>query len=247
MRKPEPATRRSISDRFLLGGTVEDVTPLTPRTRRIRIGGVGGAGARELVWRPGQHVRVLVGDPGTARAWMTGFRDLLRSYSVWDHDARAGTLDLCVLDHGDDGPGVRWARRVRVGQRVAFTRPEGRVVLDRHAPHHLFVGDETASVAFRPMLQTLPATARVHGVIGVAAPEDRLPLPRADELHWIYGRPLADAVHALDLPAEPGVAYVAGEAHTCQAVRRHLTRTLGWPRRSVIVKPFWAPGRRGLD
>ncbi|WP_281259398.1 SIP domain-containing protein [Actinomadura meyerae] len=43
-------------------------------------------------------------------------------------------------------------------------------------------------------------------------------------------------------PAEPGIAYVAGEARTVQAVRAHLVRNRGRPRRSVLVKPFWTPG-----
>ncbi len=52
---------------------------------------------------------------------------------------------------------------------------------------------------------------------------------------------------ALALPDDPGAAYLAGEARTCQLVRRYLLQERGWPRRAVTVKPFWAPGRRGLD
>ena len=51
----------------------------------------------------------------------------------------------------------------------------------------------------------------------------------------------------LTLPAEPGTAYLAGEARTCQAVRAHPVRDRGWPRRSVLVKPFWPPGKRGME
>jgi NADPH-dependent ferric siderophore reductase len=238
--------------RFLVGGTVEEVENVTPRARRIRI---VGAPLRDLDWLPGQHVRVLVGELGSARAWATGLRDLLRTYSVWEY-APDGVLDLCVLDHRDPGPGARWARSVAPGARVSLTRPEGRLVPDLGAPYHLFVGDDTASVAFGAMLRALPAAALVHGAVQATGAADRLPLPRSDELSWVYHDPatadvdpdvLLAAVRGLDLPAEPGLAYVAGEARACQAVRRHLTRDRGWPRRAVIVKPFWAPGRRGLD
>jgi NADPH-dependent ferric siderophore reductase len=58
---------------------------------------------------------------------------------------------------------------------------------------------------------------------------------------------LVAAVEGLDLPAEPGRAYVAGEARTVQAVRQHLVRERGWPRRSVLTKPFWTPGKRGME
>jgi len=50
--------------------------------------------------------------------------DFLRTYSVWDHDPRAGTIDLCVLNHGD-GPGARWSRQVKAGDEVSFGGPRG--------------------------------------------------------------------------------------------------------------------------
>ncbi|WP_425456978.1 SIP domain-containing protein [Actinomadura hallensis] len=58
--------------------------------------------------------------------------------------------------------------------------------------------------------------------------------------------PLRDLLAALDLPAEPGAAYIAGEARTCQMARDHLVREPGWPRTTISVKPFWTPGKRGL-
>ncbi|SCF19088.1 NADPH-dependent ferric siderophore reductase, contains FAD-binding and SIP domains [Micromonospora viridifaciens] len=224
----------SLLDRFLLNTTVGQVEPVTPRMRRIRL---TGACLRGLAWAPGQHVRVRV--------------DLtrLRSYSVFDH-ADGEHLDLCVLDHPAAGPGARWAREVRVGQPVTLTRPQGRLVLRDDGPYHLFVGDETASVAFAAMLRGLPADAQAHGVIEVRGPDDRLPLPRAGGLTWIRRDGpdgIVRALRELDLPAAPGVAYVAGEARACQAVRRHLRAERGWPSSALVIKPFWMPGRRGMD
>jgi NADPH-dependent ferric siderophore reductase len=48
-------------------------------------------------------------------------------------------------------------------------------------------------------------------------------------------------------PNLPGVADVAGEARTVQAVRSRLIRERGRPRRSVISKPFWTPGKKGME
>ncbi len=128
-------------------------------------------------------------------------------------------------------------------------------MITESAPYHVFAGEETASVAFGAMLGALPVGARVYGAVEVAGQDDCLPLPRATELSWRFrgnspaasSAGLVSAVRALHLPAEPGVAYLAGEARTCQAVRAHLVTKRGWPRRSVLVKPFWAPGKRGLD
>jgi NADPH-dependent ferric siderophore reductase len=219
-----------MSKGFLLSGTVAAVEDVTARVRRIRL---TGEALRGLAWTPGQHVRVRIG------------MVTLRTYSIWDH--AAGDVELCVLDHAGDGPGARWARGVEPGQKVSFLRPEGRLVARVDAPYHVFVGDETASVAFGAMLRALPASARVYGVVEVAEPADRLPLPRADELTWTRTGSLIETLRGLDLPAEPGAAYIAGEAKDCQAARRHLVADRGWPRRSAVVKPFWTPGKRGMD
>jgi len=238
-----------LLDLLFLRGQVVELEQVTPRMRAVRL---SGPGLRELSWLPGQHVRVHVTDARHPRAWVSLMRDVLRTYSIWSYDGR--TLELRILDHGD-GPGARWLRGLAVGDEVMLGKPEGRLVLAEAAPYHLFAGEETAAVAFGAMLRALPAGTPAYGVIEVAGEPDRLALPRGTDLTWSYrgGRTAADsatlvaAVRELPLPAEPGVAYVAGEARTCQAVRAHLVRERGWPRRSVVVKPFWAPGRRGMD
>jgi NADPH-dependent ferric siderophore reductase len=222
-----------LLDRFLVRAVVADVERVTPRMRRIR---VTGESLRGLDWTPGQHVRVRVDELR------------LRSYSVGDH-VDGEYLELCVLDHPGEGPGARWSRRIRCGQPVTFTRPTGRLVL-RDAPYHLFVGDETACVAFGAMLRALPASASAHATIEVDGPGDQLSLSRTGQPHWIHRNApggIVGALRGLDLPVEPGVAYVAGEALTCRAVRRYLTAERAWPRTAVVVKPFWTPGKRGLD
>jgi NADPH-dependent ferric siderophore reductase len=219
-------------DRFLVRATVADVAEVTPRMRRI---GLTGEAVRGLAWTPGQHVRVRV--EGLS----------LRTYSVWN--VAADRLELGVLDHPAGGPGARWARAARPGQAVAFLKPEGRLVAREGAAYHLFVGDETACPAFAAMLAALPPAAVVHGVIEAGAPSDRMSFGER-ELDWVCPKgtdALVTALRALDLPAEPGVAYIAGEARTCQAVRKHLSAERGWPRSALVSKPFWTPGRRGMD
>ncbi|OLT18837.1 hypothetical protein BJF78_11570 [Pseudonocardia sp. CNS-139] len=247
----QPATRSralgAVLDRLTVTADVRDVALVTPRLRRIQL---AGPALHDLRWTPGQHVRVVVRDVERLRDLG---RDLLRTYTVWAFDP-AGTLDLGVLDHPGAGPGALWARGIAPGAPVAFRRPEGRFVPRPDAAHHVLVGDETAAVAFAAMLAALPPDAPVHGVVQVRDAADRFTFPRSDELTWVErgaAGPDADglvaAVRALPLPAGPGAAYVAGEARSCQAVVRHLVQERGLPRRSVVVKPFWAPGRRGLD
>ncbi|HEY4022332.1 MAG TPA: siderophore-interacting protein [Pseudonocardiaceae bacterium] len=225
-----------------LHGTVTSIDLLGPRMRRITI---SATELRGQPWTPGQQVRVRTGDP------KTGDRGPKRSYSVYAY--AEDSIELCVLDHGGDGPGSAWARRIAVGQPVDLSRPEGSFVLRHPAPYHVFAGEETASVAFAAMLRALPASASVFGVVEVDTPDDRLPLP--DSISWAYraggsaasSETLVDAVGKLKLPDEPGIAYLAGEARTIQLVRKHLVKDRNWPRRNVITKPFWTPGRSGMD
>lgn len=239
---------RTAADLLFLSGTITEIEPLTHRMRRIRL---TGERFRGLDWQPGQHVRVNV---TPTRDWLRRPGDARRSYSIWHLDPTAGSLDLCVLDHGA-GPGAEWGRRARPGQSVTLSRPEGRLTL-RDAAYHLFVGDETAAVAFGAMLRALPATIPAYGVLVTDSPDGELPLPTDRALSWVHRgdadpanpAPLLRALRALDLPGDgPGIAYLAGEARACQAVRDHLVRERGWSRRQTVVKPFWAPGRRGLD
>jgi NADPH-dependent ferric siderophore reductase len=43
------------------------------------------------------------------------------------------------------------------------------------------------------------------------------------------------------------MAYLAGEARTIQLIRCHLVEERHWPQRNVRTKPFWTPGKKGLD
>jgi NADPH-dependent ferric siderophore reductase len=252
---PEPSTEPppgfGFTDRFMNRGVVTEVDSITPRMRLIRI---SSPAISDMEWTPGQQVRVMTGNPVSWKALRRGFRDLLRTYSVFDLDQQKMTIELCVLDHGD-GPGARWARGLATGDKVNFGDPEGKFVL-RSAPYHLFVGEETASVAFGAMLRAVAPEESVHGMIEVSNPDDRLELNRGDELTWQYrgdepaagSSTLISAVRSMDLPETPGFAYLAGESKVCAAVRRHLVKERAWPaRQSIIVKPFWTPGKTGLE
>jgi NADPH-dependent ferric siderophore reductase len=227
-----PVQRRTVGGTFRTGGTVTDIEQITPRMRRIR---VEGPDVARLTSVPGQQVRVFVTELRDPRNWLRP-KDFLRTYSIWRHD---DGLELCALDHGGDGPGERWTRELSVGDTISFMRPEGSFTLHGEDTYHVFAGEETAAVAFGAMLRALPA--------------DQLPLDR--ELSWLYrhGRAaassetLVNALAELPLPSSPGVAYLAGEARTIQMLRRHLVSERGWPRQSVHTKPFWTPGKRGLD
>ncbi|GAA2595445.1 hypothetical protein GCM10010435_88100 [Winogradskya consettensis] len=237
--------KRRLLDPILLPARVHAVERPAPRLRLITLTGPALTG---ITWQPGQHVRVQVAAGPGALDWLLG---TLRTYTVWNYHDQ--TMDLMVYDHGD-GPGAAWARTTRPGDELMLLKPQGTFVT-APAAYHLFAGEETAQAAFGPMLRTVPAGARVFARLEVDSPEERLDLGSGGDVEWTYrqGRSaasaeaLVDAVRGLDLPPEPGMAYLAGEARTIQLIRRHLVEERSWPRRAVLTKPFWTPGRKGLD
>ena len=245
--------KHRLLDRLLLPARVDRVEQRAPRLRLITLAGPALAG---LDWQPGQHVRLQVAAAPGAVDWLVG---TLRTYSIWD--CRDGTLQLMVFDHGD-GPGATWSRTAEPGDELMLLKPQGDFTT-APAAYHLFAGEETAQAAYGPMLRDLPAGAGVFARLEVDGPDDRIDLTegvdedrtRNWDLGWDYRRgrsaasaqTLVEAVRGLDLPAEPGLAYLAGEARTIQLIRRHLVEDRHWPRRNVRTKPFWTPGRKGLD
>lgn len=240
--------------RWALPALVTTVEYVAPRMQRVEIVGEQLTGRD---WTPGQQVRVMFKDMTQIGPWLAprDFNALSRTYSLWNYDPAAGRYELIVFDHDGDGPGRRWAQQVQAGDRILVSAPEGKFVSRLPSRYHLFVGEETAAVCFGAMLRVLPPSETVVGAVEAESTGDHLRLPRHDDLRAVErnggsaspSQALLRAVEALALPDEPGTAYLAGEAKTIQAVRRHLIHERSWPRTSILTKPFWTPGKRGLD
>jgi NADPH-dependent ferric siderophore reductase len=148
---------------------------------------------------------------------------------------------------------LKWTPGQHVRLQVAGLLESALRLHAHDATYHLFAGEETASVAFAAMLRSLPSTAEVHGVIEGATDADHLPLARPlthverGDASAANSVVLAAALRALQLPDHPGVAYLAGEARTIQSLRKILVTERGWDRRNIRTKPFWTPGRSGME
>src|SRR5258708_12613444 len=84
-----------------------------------------------------------------------GNRPVRRRYTIrhLDPDARLLTLDIVL--HGD-GPGERWVRSARPGDRIEGIGPRGKITASATADWHLFIGDESAPPAPFVMTHALP-------------------------------------------------------------------------------------------
>ncbi|MFY1596379.1 siderophore-interacting protein [Micromonospora sp. WMMD737] len=239
----------AVFGRYAHEATITVTEQVTPTMRRLRLEADQPV---TFPCTPGQHIRIQLTDPLSV-AGILRPAETLRTYTIWELGPDRRAIELRVHLYPGDGIGLRWARAARTGDRVTFWWAQGHFFTGP-APYHVFVGEETASAAFGPMIRALDASAEVYGVLESDSPEHDLPMPGDRPLRRVHrhGRPAASsqvllaAVADLDLPDDAGAAYVAGEARTCQLVRDLLVRERGWPRTSVKVKPFWAPGKRGL-
>lgn len=241
--------RDRLVGKYAMAATITAAEPVNPAMRRIRL---ETDQPIAFAYTPGQHVRIELKDPLSVSGILRP-GDTLRTYTIWELAPDRKAIELRVHLYGGDGIGLAWARAAEPGDRVTFWWPQGDF-FTREADFHVFIGEETAAAAFGPMIKGLGGSAEVHGVLESEAPEHDLPMPGNPPLHRVHrhGAPavasktLLAAVAGLDLPGNTGAVYVAGEAKTCQMVRDFLVRERNWPRRSIKVKPFWAPGKRGL-
>ncbi|MBT2402586.1 MULTISPECIES: siderophore-interacting protein [unclassified Streptomyces] len=190
-------------------------------------------------------------------------RPVMRSYTVREQRRTPEGVDEVDIDfvlHGDACPASAWAGRAVSGRRIMAIGPavaENKSV--RFQPPAatdaiLMYADETALPAAAAILDRLADGTRVKAWFEVPHADDRLTLStRADvDITWIVraggaGRERTEQVlselRTAELPAaEAPYAWIAGEAGTIRAVRRHLVQERSVDRRAVRFTGYWRLG-----
>ncbi|MEV0373945.1 siderophore-interacting protein [Streptomyces sp. NPDC050636] len=165
------------------------------------------------------------------------------------------------------GPASRWAAHARPGDRLTVLAPavEDNGGVDFRPPAGtdwiLLTGDETALPAIAGILSWLSPGTHAKVWIEVAHEDDRHRLPTfADaDITWIvrdghgdgtttaHREPVLDALRAAELPDGTPYAWIAGEAGTVKAVRRHLVGERGIDRKAVKFTGYWRRGATEED
>lgn len=187
----------------------------------------------------------------------------MRSYTVREQRRTQEGVDEVDIDfvlHGDASPASRWAGRAVTGRRIMAIGPavaENKSV--RFQPPAatdavLMYADETALPAAAAILERLAAGTAVRAWFEVPHEDDRIALatPADADITWIVraegtGRERTEQVleqlRAARLPAaEAPYAWMAGEAGTIRAVRRHLVQERSIDRRAVRFTGYWRLG-----
>lgn len=219
--------------------------------------------------KPGRHAPRLPdqGADGDVMRWYHAFlalpedeRPWMRSYTVRSYDPARQRITVDFVLHGAAtpggdpaaGPATRWAASAAVGDTLArygpaadYARP---LPLDT-ADWLLLAGDETALPAIGSLVEALPPEARALACLEVAdAAEEQRLTTRADlTVHWVHrdgappghGDALPSAVRALPFPPGRVFAWLAGEAGTVRALRRHLVDERGIDKRQIDFTGYW--------
>ncbi|MDX3192195.1 siderophore-interacting protein [Streptomyces sp. MN03-5084-2B] len=236
---------------------VTAVRRVTPRMVRVTF---TGSGLADLEPWPDQQLKLLFPPPGRpvrlpsadddVMRWYQAYlaipaeeRPVMRSYTV--RSRQGDTIDVdFVLHPGSAGPATAWAAQAAVGDVLgrygpdpAYRRPLST------ADTLLCAGDETAIPAVASILSEVD-NAIVFLEVADAAEEQELP----GEVHWLHrdgaehGSRLLEAVRGATLP-EGSAAWLAGEAATVRALRRHLVGERGLAKNVVEFTGYW---RRSL-
>src|SRR6266576_998352 len=126
-----------------------------------------------------------------------------------DEAARLLTLDIVL--HGD-GPGERWVRSARAGDRIEGIGPRGKITTSPAAGWHLFIGDESALPAMFAMTEALPPDRPATLVLEIPEESDEQDLVAvaSTRISWLHrlgapaGDPSALAAEAAEIELPPG-------------------------------------------
>ncbi|AXG76438.1 siderophore-interacting protein [Streptomyces paludis] len=166
---------------------------------------------------------------------------------------------------GDTGPATRWARTAAPGDVLGMFGPSAYFATPvpvGTADWMLLAGDETALPAIGTLIEALPEGARALAWIEVAdaAEEQRFVTAGEVTVRWLHrgpapsspsdctdstdgpghpGAPLLAAVRGAVFPGGSALAWLAGEASTVRALRRHLVEERGFDKRSVHFSGYW--------
>ena len=129
-------------------------TQLSPSIREVVLAGQ----AALLCGAPGNDVMVQLTNPAG--------KMVRRRYSVHAVDEERDEFTLWITT-AHEGPGSAWAQSAQPGDDVDIVGPRGKIVLDREADWHLFMGDVTCLGSSYRMGQSIEAPGKAIFIVEV--------------------------------------------------------------------------------
>ncbi|WP_239324262.1 siderophore-interacting protein [Snodgrassella gandavensis] len=239
---------------------VHKIIDLSPNLRRLVLH------SAELAEYPhqfnGAHIKIFLARPGQTTPQLPQFsghgfnwaeadnKPIVRTYTIRDYDAKACTISIDFVKHGDSGPACAFAEQAQPGDILGISSPGGPNPMLKTAARYLFAGDITALPAIESLLAGMQPDARGDVVLLLPQAEDlpaTLSLPAGMRLHTFYGDlsqipALVKLVSTFVPLVCDDFAWVAGEAALVKPLRELLRTQWQLPPQRHYAVPYWRQG-----
>jgi NADPH-dependent ferric siderophore reductase len=259
---PQPTTGVDIRTNL---AEVVRVQELTPKVRRITF---AGEDLERYEWlAPDQFLYLLLPPPGRTELtigrdfdWVSFYvmpedeRPVGSHYTVRYHRPEQGEIDIDFVLHADPGVASGWAERAAVGDPVALWGPRTCYKPPDRVDWYLLVADETGVPATAAIVDHLARSGfagPVRVVAEVADASEHQPIGAENlpglSITWLHrgGKAagtttaLLDTVMGMELPAGEPYIWGGGESRIMTSIRKHVRRTVGYPRQRVSLTGYW--------
>jgi NADPH-dependent ferric siderophore reductase len=217
------------------------ITAIDSIGAQFRLVTLEGPDLRGVAWTPGQKLQVAMGSSFAAR-----------TFTPIEWDAEAGRTRILGYAHGE-GPGSKWLLDARIGDECDFFGPGASLDVRRASGPFVTCGDETSIGMAYALSHYAPGHSQqclleVNSLAAAREVLSRISYHGAE----LFERAENDAhlekvEHRLPaLVTADSTFILTGKASTIQRLRRTL-KALGVSSSRLLAKPYWAPGRSGLD
>ncbi len=198
-------------------------------------------------YSPGYFLRLFIGRDTEGLS----FRDKVRSYSVWNFDRSNECLDLAICTQGT-GPGTAWVKKCEVGDEILYDWHSGKFLIDNSAKQYVFIGDLSALGHLYQINRNLSSGKDIHSII-YGKQEDEffhdIDGSKPFRFYKFYEYPAQDIIDLFSSfkVNHNAMIYVGGDGKICSALNKYLKSELCFSQKQIKVKPFWSPGKKGLE
>ncbi|WP_276166689.1 siderophore-interacting protein [Zobellia alginiliquefaciens] len=236
----------TLIKKVLEKGMIVQKTQLSESVFKIRI---RSEHIKNVDFVPGYFIRLGVGIGKDE----IGLKDKVRSYCIWYIDRENETIDLAIATHSG-GIGAEWAGNCQVGDEVYFKWKKGNFLLDDTADSYLMIGDLSALSHLYMINRHLSNAKQVESLIYTSDLSElfsdvdgTVPF----DFYEMDQNPTAVLSEVLQklLPNMSGkkMVYIAGDSRVCVALNKYFRKELNWNTKQIKTKPFWNPGKKGLE
>ena len=204
--------------------------------------------SKRISYTPGESLRILTNLNRPMK-----FSERIRTYSVWNYDQANRVIDIAVCTFSS-GAGAEWAKQAKVGDVVHFAGPKGKFILDESGDQYILIGDISALAHFYELNRNLSPHKTVHSIIYGQGEDDffsdlngETPL----SFHILSEHPIKPLIELIEpillTSSGKGIIYIGGDGRICADLNKYVRTTQYGGKWQVKSKPFWYPGKTGLE